>query len=367
MKVCFIVGAFPPMKCGIGDYTYNLCRELLKNDIEIDVITSKKVDSSRIGKIRVHNVIDKWDYSDLANIIREIKQIQPDIVHIQYPSDEYGKSFFINFLPSILKKKFKVKVIETVHEYLNYTTKGKLRNLINYKAADTILVVENQYINKIKSFAPLFSKRLNIKYIPIGSNIPKSNINSNQFNGLKEKLGLKGEKIISYFGFVNQLKGIETLLDSFNIILKTNKNVKLLLIAELDKNNEYHEKISKRISDLKLEKNIVITGYVDSADEVADYLKVSDLVVLPFTNGVSERNGSFLAAYNQDVPIITTSIEHKDDFNGVFYVKPGDTNAVVDKINYILNDETKYLRKVLSWNEISKMQKDIYYIKRSMK
>lgn len=30
MKICFIVGAFPKMKCGVGDYTNKLAEELAK-------------------------------------------------------------------------------------------------------------------------------------------------------------------------------------------------------------------------------------------------------------------------------------------------------------------------------------------------
>ena len=46
MKICFIVGAFPNMKCGIGDYTSKVAEELAKTGNEVHIITSKKSKSS---------------------------------------------------------------------------------------------------------------------------------------------------------------------------------------------------------------------------------------------------------------------------------------------------------------------------------
>ena len=42
MKICFIVGAFPTMKCGVGDYTNKLAEELAKKGNEVHVITSTR-------------------------------------------------------------------------------------------------------------------------------------------------------------------------------------------------------------------------------------------------------------------------------------------------------------------------------------
>ncbi len=60
MKVCFIVGAFPDMKCGIGDYTYKLAEELGKKGFEIHVITSKKA-NCKSEIIHIHSIMEEWD------------------------------------------------------------------------------------------------------------------------------------------------------------------------------------------------------------------------------------------------------------------------------------------------------------------
>lgn len=360
MKICFIVGAFTPMKCGVGDYTYNLCKSLKYQGYDVEVITSSKCDNKINRDFIIHNIVEQWDFSSKDKILNKLKEIKPDIVHIQYPSDEYGNSFFINFLPRVIKKALGIKVVETVHEYLNYTSKGKFRNLINYMYANEIIVVEEQYIPKIKDFLPFISKKLNVTYIPISSNIPVSSISKEEFSAIKEELGLKDEKIISYFGFINELKGFETLLESFKEIIKKHNEIKLLILSELNENNDYHKKMIKIIKNYNIKDHIIIAGFIESSEKVANLLKISDICILPFRDGVSERNGSFLAAYNQGISVVTTSRVDREDQDNVFFVKPGDINGIVKYTDKILTEKVVINRKVLSWDEIAHKHKNIY-------
>lgn len=358
MKICFIVGAFPNMKCGVGDYTYMLAKELSALNHDVSVITSASAKKD-YKNIKVFNNIEKWDLSSKNLIIETLKIINPDIVHIQYPSDNYGKSLFINFLPRIIKKKLGCKIVETVHEYISYTAKGRLRNLINYKYANNIIVVEKIYDEMIKSFLKPISKKLNINYVPISSNIPKSKISELEKEELKKKLNVKNCRLISYFGFINELKGMEFLIEAFNDICKKDNDIKLLILSELNKENEYQKKIIDMIEKYNLNDRILITGFINSSNEVADYLKITDLSILPFRDGVSERNGSFLAAYNQGIPIITTS-NNSEDLDGIYYVEPQNKDAIVKKYFEIKDNLDVLNRNIISWEDIVKSHLDIY-------
>lgn len=360
MRICFIVGAFPPMKCGVGDYTFNLVKELSNLSNDVHVITSKNVTVENENKFKIHNIVQDWSFKEKENILNQIRLINPDIVHIQYPSEQYGKSMFVNLLPMLIKRKFNVKIVETVHEYLHYTAKGKLRNLVNYKFADNIIVVEKQYIKKIKEFLPRISNKLDIHHIPITSNIPLSTLNEKECKSLKSHLGLYDEKVIVYFGFINELKGFETLLKSIYELKKAFKSIKLLVLSELDKTKEYHKKIIDMIENLGLTEDIIITGFITSPKDVSDYIKICDLAVLPFKEGVSERNGSFLAIYQQGIPIVTTTKEVCKNQNGVYYTEPDNVEAIVRFSNEILNCNKKNKIELLSWEKIAQNHIDIY-------
>ncbi len=349
MKICLIVGAFPKMKCGIGDYTHRLAEELAKDGNEVHIITSKRADVNS-ETLKIHNIMDKWGFSELKLIINKIKEISPDIVNIQYPSNEFVNNYMVAFLPLQIKRKIKCKIIVTIHEYVCLYLKTRIKYYLTFSKADKIIVAEEEFIDLIKKDF----KDLNIEYVPISSNIPRSQITPEKKEELLEKYGLKNQKVITYFGFVVLSKGLEYL---FECVSKLN-NVKILFIGELKEEVEYHKSLKKLIEKLKIKDKVVITGFFEDEKDVADLLKISDVCVLPFTEGVKKRNGSFLAAYNQEIPVVTTSKNNKDiDGNGIYYAKPNNEEELLEKINKALDDKKEIKRDELTWKKVAESYK----------
>ena len=100
MKIVKISANFPPKRCGIGDYVRLLCENLvhLKKDISFYIITSANPEVIESGysyeRIEVLPVISNWSFEGLFKIRKMIKEISPDIVHIEYNQDLYGKYAF---------------------------------------------------------------------------------------------------------------------------------------------------------------------------------------------------------------------------------------------------------------------------------
>jgi len=344
MKICFIVGAFPTMKCGVGDYTYNLVSELAEENNEVSVITSEKAQNSN-DKFKIYNIIKSWNFRSLNDIIKQIKTINPDVVHIQYPSDEYKKNMMINFLPLIIKLKCKCKVVATIHEYSIGSKLGKIRNFISMKLSDETVVVEERYIGDINKDFKVFSKKLKINYVPIFSNIPKYNMNETELSNLKTELGLNDFKVISYFGFINKNKGFEDIIEVLKKFKANKEKVKCLFVGEFNKTDEYHNELIKQLETNDLMDYIKITGFVESAQMVANYLRISDVCMLPFKTGVSERNGSFLAACKQDIPVLTTTCDEGKVQDDIYYEKLGNIDSQYNTLQSIFNNSNKVINR----------------------
>jgi len=88
MKILFITGSYPPMKCGVGDYQYNLAKSLSKtNDVNIGVLTSTDAKPvSETDNVEVYPIIRDWGIGRIFKIVKFIRDWDPDIVHIQYPT-----------------------------------------------------------------------------------------------------------------------------------------------------------------------------------------------------------------------------------------------------------------------------------------
>lgn len=345
MKICLIVGAFPKMKCGVGDYTHRLAEELAKAGNEVHIITSKKADP-KSNTLNIHNIMNEWGFSELKLITNILKEINPDVVNVQYPSNEFKNNYMVGYLPMHIKKKIKCKVIVTIHEYACLYLKTKIKYNLTFSNTDKIIVAEESFIHLIKENF----KKVNIEYVPISSNIPRSEITKEKKNKLFQKYNLKDKKVISYFGFAVESKGIENLFYSISKI----NNAKLLFIGELKEDNEYHQSLRKLMEELGIKDNVEITGFLEDEKDVADLLKISDVCVLPFTEGVKKRNGSFLAAYNQEIPIVTTSKDEKDkDDNGIYYAKPNNKVELLEKIEKSLANEEEIKRETLTWERVA--------------
>lgn len=350
MKICFIVGAYPTMKCGVGDYTSVLANELAKKGNEVHVITSNRATKGQ-GNVIVHNIVEIWTFKAIRPIINKLKEIRPDVVNIQYPSDEYYRRT-VSVLPPLIKDIIKCKVTITIHEYDYFNMKekkslrDKIRLYINFYKLDKVITVEEKFVNRILEDYP----KADIVHIPISSNIPKSEADDKKLKEIRTKFGLEGKKVLSYFGFAVPVKGIENLL---RCLARLDDNVKLLFINELNKKNEYHKSILNLIEELNIKDKVIITGFYDDPKDIADMLSATDVCVLPFVNGLKTSNGSFLAAYNQKIKIITTSKENVEDNNGIYYVRPEEENELLEKIKYVLSIDEEFKRNTLTWDNVT--------------
>ena len=121
--------------------------------------------------------------------------------------------------------------------------------------------------------------------------------------------------IISYVGRLIQDKGIEFLIEAFKLALKSNNNIKLLLVGSLDSNNI--RPISKKYLEdsINNENNI---EYIGEVKDVREIWKISHIAILP-----SKREGlpkSLLEAAAAGRAIISTDV-------------PGSREIAINSIN----------------------------------
>jgi len=91
---------------------------------------------------------------------------------------------------------------------------------------------------------------------------------------IKEKLGIKDELVIGHVGNFTFPKNHQFLIEIFFEFQKKNKNTKLLLVGS----GVLENSIRKKISDLYLDNNVILTG---SVSNVYDYMQVMDIFVFP--------------------------------------------------------------------------------------
>ena len=113
-----------------------------------------------------------------------------------------------------------------------------------------------------------------------------------------------------YWGFIRENKGLDNLLFAFKKYIEKGKNARLIILASLDDDNAFHRHIKRIITNLKIEKHIEIKGYL-SSEKISEELINLDCCILPFTDGVSDRRGTFSTVMSMGLPVITTFNEKR--------------------------------------------------------
>jgi glycosyltransferase involved in cell wall biosynthesis len=149
-------------------------------------------------------------------------------------------------------------------------------------------------------------------------------------NVAKEKLGVFDERIILFFGFVREYKGLKYLLGAMPEIVK-NINVRLLIAGEFWSDKDTYLQLIKK---LEIGSKVTIIDKYIPNEETPFYFYASDIVVLPYTSVTG--SGLVQMAYGFNKPVIVTNIgalsEIVIDKKTGFLVAPRSSSEIAEAV-----------------------------------
>ncbi len=89
VKLLMVCTEYPPMQGGVGRYTHNLVKSLRSNGIDVIVVSSSDGSGDYSG-------ISPCNKQNSEVLLKLVKKINPDIIHVQHEFGLYG--FFFNSL-----------------------------------------------------------------------------------------------------------------------------------------------------------------------------------------------------------------------------------------------------------------------------
>lgn len=165
----------------------------------------------------------------------------------------------------------------------------------------------------------------------------------------------ENETVLLFFGLVRKYKGLDILIEALNRLDMPQLNLRLFVVGEF-----YIDQASiiEKISDKNRDSITVVDRFV-SDDEVAEYMHISDMMVLPYRT--ASQSGILSNAINFELPVITSDLpgltEHlRNGENGII-VPPADAKSLSEAIDNaakygIYNDMkplVKNLKEELCW------------------
>src|SRR2546429_4433168 len=91
MKIC-LVTSFPPSRRGLNEYGYHIARELQNNPLLSLTVLADELPSPE-PELPGFSVVRCWDFNRVTNplcLLREIRQLQPDVVWFNVGFASYG-------------------------------------------------------------------------------------------------------------------------------------------------------------------------------------------------------------------------------------------------------------------------------------
>jgi glycosyltransferase involved in cell wall biosynthesis len=386
MKVLFVSGEFPPMQGGVGDYTREI--GLALHHLGCEVAVAGSTHAGPVPGLTIHPIVKDWGWGAWGTLLDLVRRERPDVVHIQYQAAAYGLHPAINLFPRRLRWAGRERpgTAVTFHDlrvpYL-FPKAGPLRRWIVHELARScdLAITTNRDDYKALGQAQRLARPVQA-LVPIGSNIaPPQALAGYDRDAWRARWGAgQGDLLLCFFGFVNDRKGVDTLLQALSLLVVEPgqaANPRLLMIggqtgASDPTNVAYLARIRALIDELGLGEHVLWTGYTP-AEEVSANFWAADLCVLPFRDGASFLHGTFHAALTHGMAIVTTqpraALPELVDGENIVLAPPGDPAALATAIRRLAADAAlrqrigagaKALSEQFGWGRIAAETLELY-------
>jgi glycosyltransferase involved in cell wall biosynthesis len=284
-----------------------------------------------------------WNLRAIPKLIRTVKHINPDIVHLHYQSGAYALNPAINLLPLFIRLSgLRAKVVTTLHDLRTpyvFPKMGRLRRLlVDRIARDShgVIIVSPEdgirlwgiqlYLDEVKC-----QRSTHISLVPVGPTIVPEKDTRYRKNWRAE-LGLSASAfVVGYLGFRQENKGMAVLSAALkNTDCSVREGVLALIGAgePADASRNYDR--CQSVDDIGQWK-VVASGPLERA-EMSRWLYCCDICVLPYSEGLSLRRSTFISAISHGIPVITTRpdmpLPGVVDEETAILVPPGDSGAL---------------------------------------
>lgn len=227
---------------------------------------------------------------------------------------------------------------------------------ISINTSKYIIAISEATKNDIVRHYPGASKKIRVTHLAYDKdkfNQKKSHINVRRrdFNKLQSKHNITNEYLL-YLGTLKPSKNIEGIIKAFSIIKKTDDKKLKLVIA--GKRGWMFESIFELVKSLKLEDDVIFTGFVSESTKIALMQEAKLLVSPSFWEGFGLHVLESLAI---GTPVVISKAGSMQEVGGdaAIYVDPKNPESIAEGIKKILSmNNTKYqnLKKTgVKWSE----------------
>ncbi len=345
LKKIVLIGPVYPYKGGISHYT-GLMYRALSAKYEVSMISYRFQYPKFLYKKEQKDYendsfkIDGTDYMihtanpvNWFSVAGKIRKINPDLIIFQWWHPYFAPCYWS--VAKLLKKYRKLFVCHNVFPHERFPFDRLLAKMV-LRQGDSFIVQSGKDGEDLKTILPdaVYEQTVHPTY------------NAFKFEEMSKEEGRRrlniapDRKLLLFFGFVREYKGLKYILEAMPRIAEKQKNISLLIVGDFgsQENKGFYEKI--------IEKN-GINDYVEIYDgyipdkEIEKFFAACDLVVLPYESAT--QSGIVQIAYGFEKPVVVTNVgglpDVVNDGRTGYIVEPGNPKALAEAVNRYFDEQ----------------------------
>ncbi|KFC68906.1 D-inositol-3-phosphate glycosyltransferase [Bosea sp. LC85] len=300
-----IFGSARPVTCAVMDYAQRL---------------GEAINAQRPAFVALQMIEPDQPRRFIDAIVDVLRAGQ--IAHFQMPTEGWGNSVLPgSALMAARLATRKGRIAVTLHEWASINRLRYLSMIPDILATDSFIFVSQQQRESFLG-TPLVGdrKKQAAPVIPIGPNIMPARIDPERV--VEERAKTRGngttraDIVIGYFGVLYASKRPDMLLRVVKTLHERGTRARLLVCGDFlwDKPRD-REAFLALARELGIIDWLDFRGRIDDEGELMATLSAADVFLLPFTDGISTRRGSFQAVSQLAIPLVSTEAERRDEFD----------------------------------------------------
>lgn len=298
------LSTYPPRECGIATFTQDLVQALKRSrrfKIEVAAVSDRPYDYGEDVAFQLPQQ-DRESYEEAA---RRINRSGVQLLVVEHEYGIYGGEcgeYLLELFGRIEKP-----VVSTFHTVLpepDQKQKAILRTLCE-KSAAVVTMASNSAAVLRGVYGADPDK---IRVIPHG--VPEFDLPPRE--QLKREAHLEGRTVVSTFGLISPGKGLEYGIEAIAEATRKHPDIFYLIlgrthpVVKREFGEAYRRSLEKLVADRGLQKNV---GFVDrylTKEELARYLKLSDIYMTPYLGRDQAVSGTLAYAVGYGRAVVST-------------------------------------------------------------
>ena len=376
MKIS-VIGPTYPFRGGISQYTSLLVKSLRQQQDDVQFLSfsrqypswlypgssDKDPSSSMITFEEPDVVFDAINPIAWWNLSKAIWDYKADLVILPWTVAYWAPYYYI-FLKSlqIYTETKSLFICHNIFEHENTWLKNKLSRKVLSLGDFFITQSHWDKANLLSLIGYPRQDQIRVSPHPIYDHLTSASVEK---ESARIKLKLKSARILLFFGFIREYKGLRFLLESIPLILK-HFPIHLVIAGEAWGGIERYKKI---VQTLNLKDKVSFHDHYIPNEDVSSYFAAADLVVVPYTS--ASQSGIIQLAYGFQRPVVVSKVGGLPEVvvpeRTGYIVEPGSSSQIANSVIHFFSTGqesvmSKYIeakQKHHSWSRMVETIKEI--------